>query len=172
MPEWPTDLPRFNHLGFTVPNENLTGDNKMKLTEFFDEVLGWKEIGGGKGFNRLVFDAGRPGFRQFLVLMGNDTPATANPPSDHLGVTVDSESTLNQMFQRCQDFQKRDPRLKIGDMEFSQGDGKIGMQQFFVSYLFAPALEFVCYGPVSAHARPLLTDEQRREKEARFREGG
>ena len=168
------DVPRFNHVGFTVPNENITGENKEKLTQFFDEVFGWKETGGSKGFNRLVFDAGRPGFRQFIVVMGHDAPSTANPPSDHLGITFSSGEEVNELFVRCKEFQKKDPRLQIGEMEFSQGDGKTGIQQFFVSYLFgATALELVYYNPAgpAPGARPLLSDEARRAKEARFKEG-
>jgi glyoxalase/bleomycin resistance protein/dioxygenase superfamily protein len=105
---------QFNHVGFTVARHILRGEERERLTRFFEDVFGFVERKqpAEKG-EMLVMMAG--GVEQFLILFGHDEPTRANPPLDHFGLTVGSLDELKELLSRAKAFQAKYGTIKIVD---------------------------------------------------------
>ncbi len=109
---------QFNHVGFTVPRDQLSGNNLRRVIRFFSEVFGFKEREKyTKDGEMLVMMAG--GVDQFIVFFGHDAPTQANPPLDHFGMRVNSLSELKELASRARTYLATDDGLEFEDYSVS-----------------------------------------------------
>lgn len=90
--------PRFNHVGMSMPADELDEAGRAAILAFYGEVFGWQELPTLTiDRERLVMMAHR--YDQFVFLIADDTPMTA-ARLDHFGQSVSSMEELVEVRDR------------------------------------------------------------------------
>lgn len=115
------DLPdqRFTHVAVTVPRECFEEEQRSELLGFYAEVFGWREnpdlsIPGERIFLRAPSDA------QYLTIRASNAPMTTSG-YEHVGLAVDSESTLRAIHERAAEIGRRLRGLELGPIRSEYG---------------------------------------------------
>jgi hypothetical protein len=97
--------PRFNHVGLSMPADELDAAGRGRIIDFYGEVFGWQELPTMTiDRQRLVLMAHR--YDQFVFLVADDTPMRA-ARLDHFGQAVDSLEELTDIRDRIVAFRNR-----------------------------------------------------------------
>jgi len=130
--------PRFNHVAMSLPSELLRAEGRADITRFYDEVFGWKELPMmTEDGRRLVLSCYT--YEQFVFLISDDQPMVA-PRLDHFGLSVATESELDEMLDRAKEFQKHDDRVDLIDKHVDD-HGVLAITSFYVKYLLPMMVE-------------------------------
>ncbi len=136
------DLPRFNHVAFSVPPDLLGDTGRLEITSFYEDVFGWKEL------DMLTIDRARlvlqcHRFDQFVFIVSGD-PITTCTPLDHFGLAVSSLDALEAVLARAKSFRERDDRVEIIDHEV-EDHGVLKLHNFYTRYLLPMMVEIQYY---------------------------
>ncbi|MDF1732694.1 MAG: VOC family protein [Minwuia sp.] len=104
-----------NHLGLSVRDLDQT-------TDFFTSVLGWQELARDDSYPRNAITDGQVRLTLWQVDHGNDVVGfdrRANVGLHHLALEVPTESRLNELAERVQDW----PGVVVEFMPEPVGDG-------------------------------------------------
>jgi hypothetical protein len=116
--------PRLNHVAISVDPAVLDERGRAEVLAFYGEVFGWTEGDntGEKG-NPLILVTGT--FGQFVYLLPADPFMTA-PALDHFGLQVATLAELHAIVVRARDVQRRDPRVRVIDVDtrITHGTGR------------------------------------------------
>lgn len=108
--------PQFNHVGFTIPREELTADGRKRIVDFFGSCFGFQERPEyTQDRELLILMAGGPD--QFIVLFGHDQPTRSNPPTDHFGMACNSLEELQAYLGKVREFAAADGSIEFDDYE-------------------------------------------------------
>jgi hypothetical protein len=130
--------PRFNHVAMSLPADLLDETNRHDIVRFYDEVFGWKEIPQmTEDRHRLVLSCYT--YEQFVFLIAEDDPMRC-PRLDHYGISVETESELDDMLARARAFQKEDDRVDIIDKKVDD-HGMLAITSIYVRYLLPMMVE-------------------------------
>ena len=130
--------PRFNHVAMSLSPTLLDEEHRELITHFYDEVFGWKELPMlTEDKHRLVLSCYT--YEQFVFLIADDSPMTC-PRLDHYGISVETETQLDEMLDRAKVFQKRDDRVDIVDKKLDD-HGMLAITSFYVAYLLPMMVE-------------------------------
>jgi len=130
--------PRFNHVAMSLPPELLDAEHRALLTDFYGNVFGWHELPMlTDDCKRLVFQAYT--VEQFVFLIA-DEPPMACPRLDHFGLSVGSESELDDVLVRARAYKERDDRVDIIDRKV-EDHGMIAITSMYVRYLLPMMVE-------------------------------
>jgi hypothetical protein len=105
---------RFNHMELSFPIGTLTRHFRDDVDAFFCTVLGWDSLDTevvGQSCHLL-----RPDDGQFILLAESDEPMSS-PGYDHLGLLMETRAEVDATLAECQNFQKKDGRLRIKEYE-------------------------------------------------------
>jgi hypothetical protein len=114
-----------NHCAFTVPYSSLRGKDRERLRDFFTTVFGLteREIKAPGEFLSMTTagadeDAHEPG-NLFVVFIGHDKPATANPGfgGDHFGFQCTSMQQFNRCLDGVKEFVSKDQAKEFKDYQ-------------------------------------------------------
>jgi hypothetical protein len=137
-PKFESRHPHFNHVAMSLPAELLDAEHRALLTDFYGEVFGWHELPMlTEDRKRLVFQAYT--VEQFVFLIADDPPM-ACPRLDHFGLSVGSESELDDILVRARAYQARDGRVEIIDRKVDD-HGMIAITSIYVRYLLPMMVE-------------------------------
>jgi len=116
----------FNHVAVTVPRDALDSEGRRRIVNVFGACLGFNEFTSWTKDRELltlywgenVVSLHDPGVL-YIVFIGHDDPATANPGNmgDHFGVTCGSLDEYNDCLQRTIAYAATEPGLAIGGPE-------------------------------------------------------
>lgn len=116
----------FNHVAMTVPRDALDEAGRHRIVDVFSKCLGFSEFGTWTRDRELLtlywgenaVSLHDPGVL-YIVLIGHDQPATANPGNmgDHFGVTCGSLQEYHDCLQRVTDYARSEPGLEVGGPE-------------------------------------------------------
>lgn len=135
--------PRFNHIALTVPSDSLDERGRARITEFYGDVFGWTEVLAlTEDRRRLVLRVYEMG--QFVYIIGSDDDHLHAPPSDHVGIQVDTVEELDAMLVRAQAWRRREPRVEIIDREV-EDHGRVVLTSFYVRHLLPLMIEVQHY---------------------------
>jgi len=130
--------PRFNHVAMSVPAALLDETGRGEITRFYDEVFGWKELPTmTEDQHRLVLSCYT--YEQFVFLIAGDTPMTC-PRLDHYGISVETETELDEMLDRAKTFAASDDRVDIIDKKV-EDHGMLAITSFYVAYVLPMMVE-------------------------------
>jgi hypothetical protein len=130
--------PRFNHVAMSLPADLLDAEHRKLITEFYDEVFGWKELPMlTEDKHRLVMSCYT--YEQFVFLIADDPPMTC-ARLDHYGMSVETEDELDAMLERAKAFQQRDDRVDIIDKKVDD-HGTLAITSIYVGYLLPMMVE-------------------------------
>jgi hypothetical protein len=130
--------PRFNHVAMSLPADLLDAEHRKLITEFYDEVFGWKELPMlTEDKHRLVMSCYT--YEQFVFLIADDPPMTC-ARLDHYGMSVETEDELDAMLERAKAFQQRDDRVDIIDKKVDD-HGMLAITSIYVGYLLPMMVE-------------------------------
>jgi hypothetical protein len=105
---------RFNHMELSFPVGTLTREFRDDVGAFFCTVLGWDSLDTevvGQSCHLL-----RPDDGQFILLAESNEPMSS-PGYDHLGLLMETRAEVDATLAECQNFQKKDGRLRIKEYE-------------------------------------------------------
>jgi hypothetical protein len=105
---------RFNHMELSFPIGTLTREFRDDVDAFFCSVLGWDSLDTevvGQSCHLL-----RPDDGQFILLAESNEPMSS-PGYDHLGLLMETRAEVDATLAECQNFQKKDGRLRIKEYE-------------------------------------------------------
>lgn len=130
--------PRFNHVAMSLPAEMLDEDHRGLITNFYDEVFGWKELPTlTQDKYRLVLSCYT--YEQFVFLIADDPPMTC-ARLDHYGISVATEEELDEMLDKAKAYQKRDDRVEIVDKSVDDYE-MLAITSIYVRYLLPMMVE-------------------------------
>ena len=130
--------PRFNHVAMSMPSKLLDAESRADITRFYDEVFGWKEIPQmTEDGRRLVLSCYT--FEQFVFLIAEDDPMTC-ARLDHYGISVASETELDDILKRAKEFQARDDRVDIIDKKVDDYE-MLAITSIYVRYVLPMMVE-------------------------------
>jgi hypothetical protein len=108
--------PHFNHVGFTIPRDQLSPDGRKRIADFFSTCFGFQERPEyTKDGELLIMMAGGPD--QFIVFFGHDQPTRSNPPTDHFGMACNSLDELQGYLARVREAAAADSGIDFEDYE-------------------------------------------------------
>ena len=137
-PEFASRNPRFNHVAMSLAPEMLDAEHRALLTDFYSHVFGWHELPMlTDDRKRLVFQAYT--VEQFVFLIA-DEPPMACPRLDHFGLSVGSESELDDALARARAYKERDDRVDSIDRKV-EDHGMIAITSMYVRYLLPMMVE-------------------------------
>jgi hypothetical protein len=142
---------RLNHAAMTVAREHLSTANIASVVSLFEECLGFRELTGWtkEGELLVVYSSARDDVTSihdpdvsYVVLIGHDQPATANPGNmgDHVGLTLDSYDEWQGCLSRFQAAAARDDRVVVGGPEVL-GSEHEREHRFYFRFLMPIAVE-------------------------------
>jgi hypothetical protein len=117
---YPAGNPRFNHVAMSLPADLLDEANRADVCRFFNEVLGFDEIGVmTEDRRRLILSCVH--WDQFIFLIAEDDPMRC-PRMDHYGFAVNSLEDLQGVQDRAEAFRRDDDRLELIDLHVDDQD--------------------------------------------------
>lgn len=135
-------VPRFNHVGLSVPADLLDETGRRDIVRFYSEVFGWQELPTETvDRKKLVLSAWR--YDQFVFLIADEHPMTC-PPLDHFGIGVSTMEELDTFLERAKAYRERDPRVEIIDKKTDHHPG-LDLTSFYVRYLLPMMVEVQHY---------------------------
>jgi hypothetical protein len=137
-PEFASRHPHFNHVAMSLPAELLDEARRKELVDFYSSVFGWEELPMlTEDRHRLVFQAYT--LEQFVFLIHDDPPMTA-PRLDHFGLSVGSESELDDVLARAKAYKEHDDRVDIIDKKVDD-HGMLAITSCYIRYLLPMMVE-------------------------------
>ena len=106
---------RFNHMELTFPPGALERDRDA-IVAFYSEVFGFNAI------DVPLFDAAGlllatdDEVSQFLLLMEQEK-YLQSPGYDHLGFLYESRAEVDELLEKCKQWQKKDDRVRLKEYE-------------------------------------------------------
>ena len=108
--------PVINHVAISVDAELMDESGRADLLDFFGDVFGWTEGDNStERGNPLILYTGE--MRQFLYLLPAADDFLRAPRLDHFGLEVASLDELVAILDRAKDYQKKDERVTIIDLD-------------------------------------------------------
>jgi hypothetical protein len=108
--------PVINHVAISVDARVLDEAGRADLLDFFGEVFGWTEGDNStERGNPLILYTGE--LRQFLYLLPATDDFLRAPRLDHFGVEVASLPDLVAILDRAKQYQAKDDRVTIIDLD-------------------------------------------------------
>jgi hypothetical protein len=130
--------PRFNHVAMSLAPEVLAEESRDEIVRFYRDVFGWEELPTLTiDRERLVLSAYT--YEQFVFLIA-DTPPMTCARLDHFGMSVATETELDEMLARARAYQARDDRVDIVDKN-TEDHGVLAITSFYVRYLLPMMVE-------------------------------
>jgi hypothetical protein len=129
---------RFNHVGISVPAERLDEEGRSLIGDFYRDVFGWQVL-DMMTIDRRRFVMQVHTVEQFVFVHAEDEPMTA-PRLDHFGLSVATESELDDMLGRAKAWKLRDDRVDIIDKK-TEDHGVLAITAFYVRYLLPMTVE-------------------------------
>ena len=130
--------PRFNHVAMSLPADLLDEKNRAEITQFYDEVFGWKEIPQmTEDRHRLVLSCYT--YEQFVFLIADDPPMTC-ARLDHFGLSVGAERELDEILARARKWKERDDRVEIIDKKVDD-HGMLAITSIYIRFLLPMMIE-------------------------------
>jgi hypothetical protein len=141
--------PRFNHVAMSLAPDVLADDSREEIVRFYRDVFGWEELPMLTiDRKRLVLSAYT--YEQFVFLIA-DTPPMTCPRLDHFGMSVATETELDEMLARARAYQARDDRVEIVDRK-TEDHGVLAITSFYVRYLLPMMVEVQWWDMKEQHA--------------------
>jgi hypothetical protein len=142
---------RLNHFAMTVPREHLSSEGSASVAALFEECLGFRELTGWtkEGELLVLYSSGRDDVASihdpdvsYVVFIGHDRPATANPGNmgDHVGLTFASYEEWQDCLSRFQAAAARDDRVELGGPEVLESEHE-KEHRFYFRFLMPIAVE-------------------------------
>ncbi len=133
-----TRKPRFNHVAMSVPADLLDETGRRELCDFYGEVFGWNELPTETvDRKKLVF--GVHAIEQFVFLIADESPMVA-PRLDHFGLSVATETELDDVLAKAKAYQARDNRVDVIDKS-TEDHGMLAITSIYVGYLLPMMVE-------------------------------
>jgi hypothetical protein len=133
-----TRHPRFNHVAMSLPSDLLGATHREEIVSFYRDVFGWEELPtmtiDGR---RLVLSAYT--YEQFVFLIADDRPMEC-PHLDHFGMSVATETELDDMLARARRYQEHDDRVDIVDKKVDDYE-VLAITSIYVRYLLPMMVE-------------------------------
>ena len=133
---------RFNHMELTLPKGALAPEARAEIKRFYGEVFGFDALDvpivGQLGL-LLRTDSETS---QFLLLTEADEPLRS-PGYDHLGFLYETRTEVDEILERCEKWQARDPRVRIKRYEDLR-QGAVTVHAFYVKHLLAIWFDVQC----------------------------
>lgn len=108
--------PVINHIAISVDAKVLDGPGRAALLDFFGEVFGWTEGDNStERGNPLILYTGE--LRQYLYLLPASDQFLSAPRLDHFGLEIASVDDLVAILDRAKEYQKKDDRITIIDLD-------------------------------------------------------
>jgi len=144
---FPSRTPRFNHVGISLPGDQLDDDGRKAIIEFYGDVFGWQELPTMTvDRERLVLSAHT--YEQFVFLIADEEPMRA-PRLDHFGMSVGSLDELHAAYERARAYaENRDGSVDLIAPEVDDHD-VVKIHSFYVRYRL-PLMVEVQYWEVAA----------------------
>jgi hypothetical protein len=137
-PQFTSRKPRFNHVAMSLTPEMLDEEHRKLRADFYADVFGFVDI------PMMTIDQKRQVFavhniEQFIFLIADDPPMSC-PRLDHFGLSVGSESELDDILARAKAWQARDDRVDIVDKK-AEDHGMLAITSIYVRYLLPMMIE-------------------------------
>jgi hypothetical protein len=130
--------PRFNHVAMSLAPEVLAEESRDEIVRFYRDVFGWEELPTLTiDRKRLVLSAYT--YEQFVFLIADAAPMTC-ARLDHFGMSVATETELDEMLARARAYQDHDDRVDIVDKN-TEDHGVLAITSFYVRYLLPMMVE-------------------------------
>ena len=130
--------PRFNHVAMSLPADLLDEEHRKLITEFYDEVFGWKELPMlTDDRHRLVLSCYT--FEQFVFLIAEDDPMKC-ARLDHYGISVATEQELDDILARAKKFKEHDDRVDIIEKKVDDYE-MLAITSIYIGYLLPMMVE-------------------------------
>ena len=130
--------PRFNHVAMSLPADLLDETHRKEITEFYEEVFGWKELPMlTDDRDRLVLSCHT--YEQFVFLIAEDEPMKC-ARLDHYGMSVATEQELDDILARAKKFKERDDRVDIIDKKVDDYE-MLAITSIYIGYLLPMMVE-------------------------------
>jgi hypothetical protein len=130
--------PRFNHVAMSLPADLLDEEHRKLITEFYDEVFGWKELPMlTDDRHRLVLSCHT--YEQFVFLIAEDEPMKC-ARLDHYGMSVSTEEELDAILERAKKFKAHDDRVDIIDKKTDDYE-MLAITSIYIGYLLPMMVE-------------------------------
>jgi hypothetical protein len=138
-PYYPSGNPRFNHVAMSMPSDLLGEDSRRDICRFFDEVLGFEEIGVmTEDRRRLILSCVH--WDQFIFLISEEDPMRC-PRMGHFGLAVGSLDELKGIQERAEAFRETDERLDLIDLHVDDQQ-VVKIHSLYVKYILPMMCEF------------------------------
>lgn len=139
-PTFASRTPRFNHVAMSLAPEELDEEHRRLRAEFHADVFGFTDL------DVMTIDRKRQVFsvhevEQFVFLIADDEGGVMSCPRlDHFGLSVGSESELDDILARARAWQARDSRVEIID-KHTDDHGMLAITAIYVRYLLPMMIE-------------------------------
>jgi hypothetical protein len=130
--------PRFNHVGLSLPADELDEAGRTRIGEFYRDVFGWQVL-DVMTIDRQRFVMQVHTIEQFVFVHAESDPMHA-PRLDHFGLSVATEADLDAILERAKAWQERDPAVDIIDKK-TEDHGVLAITAFYVKYLLPMMVE-------------------------------
>jgi hypothetical protein len=136
---------RLNHMELTFPRGTLDDVFRKEVDDFYGTVFGWTGIDTevvGQLTHILLTGTGG----DFVLLAESDRPMSS-PGYDHLGLLQETRADVDDLLERCKEFQARDHRVQIKDYDdlVNQTDaGELVVRAFYVKFLLPIWFDVQC----------------------------
>lgn len=129
---------RFNHVGISLPADQLDEAGRALIGDFHRDVFGWQVL-DVMTIDRRRFVMQVHTVEQFVFVHAEDEPMMA-PRLDHFGLSVATEAELDEMLGRAKAWKLRDDRVDIIDKK-AEDHGMLAITAFYVRYLLPMTIE-------------------------------
>jgi hypothetical protein len=137
-PSFTSRKPRFNHVAMSLTTDMLDEEHRKLRADFYGDVFGFVDL------PMMTIDKQRQVFQvhhleQFVFLIADDPPMSC-PRLDHFGLSVGTESELDDILARAKAWQARDDRVDIVDKK-TEDHGMLAITSIYVRYLLPMMVE-------------------------------
>ncbi len=135
-------IPRFNHVALSVPADDLDGEGRKRILEFYAEVFGFSEMPTMTRDRELLVLRCYSN-EQFIYIHASDRPMQCGN-MEHVGLSVSSPEELDAIYQRALEYKKRDDEVFVVDRKTD--DFKVlKLHSFYVRYRLPFTIELQCF---------------------------
>lgn len=136
---------RLNHMELTFPRGTLDDVFRKEVDDFYGTVFGWTgidtEVVGQLTHILLTGTVG-----DFVLLAESGKPMSS-PGYDHLGLLQETRADVDELLERCKEFQARDDRVQIKDYDdlvTPTDGGDLVVRAFYVKFLLPIWFDVQC----------------------------
>lgn len=133
---------RFNHMELTLPKGALAPEGRAEIKRFYGEVFGMDALDVPIVGQLGLLLRTDPDTSQFLLLTEADEPLRA-PGYDHLGFLYETRAEVDELLERCEKAQARDPRVRIKRYD-DLVQGPVTVHAFYVKHLLPIWFDVQC----------------------------